>query len=76
MSELPGWFRMKFEKLMRLAKEREIKFFGIGCMPTDKSGVTDYEVWELFGELLDFGPFLEAVRSGLFKDYKEPMEDW
>ena len=63
-------FEEKLNKFSKLVKEREIEFFGIGCMPTSKNGI-DFEVWDLLLELLDYDKFLEFMRIKILGDIDE-----
>ena len=47
-------FDQKLNKLIRLGKERQIKFVGLGCIPINKKTEdVDFEVWDLLNELFD-----------------------
>lgn len=70
MSGVSELFEIKLSKFSKLVKEREIHFFGYGCLPTNKNGI-DFEVWDLLLDLLDYEPFLEFMRIKILGDADE-----
>jgi hypothetical protein len=57
-------FDDKYKKFNNLVEKRKISFFGLGCMPLGKDGI-DYEVWDLFKDLLKNENFTNYVRGEL-----------